>query len=152
VATSRTGRAGACPLEPAALALPYMLRIAASVGNEMEAAMVCGRLADAGIHCMQQRAGVGGRSWGPGGPRDVYVDERDLARARAVLSESVSEQELIREEEQADPVTPTGESTPAELSSQGGDLPPKSHRLLNALKRILRADSDSNAPENPFGS
>ncbi len=114
--------------------------------------MVCGRLADAGIHCMQQRGGVGGRSWGPGGPRDVYVDGRDLARARAVLSEGVSEQELIREEEQTHPITPTGESTPDELSNQGGDVPSRSHQILKALKRILRADSDANAPENPFGS
>ena len=114
--------------------------------------MVCGRLADAGIHCMQQRGGVGGRSWGPGGPRDVYVEQRDLARAHAVLSEGVSEQELIREEERAHPIMPTGESAPAELNSQGEGVPPRSHQILKTLKKILRPDSDAMAPENPFGS
>ncbi len=58
----------------------------ATAGNEMEAAMVRGRLEAAGIRSMQQLAGAGvaGRVGG-GGERDVYVAEQDLERARAAL-------------------------------------------------------------------
>jgi hypothetical protein len=77
-----------------------MLKIATSVGSDMEAAMICGRLADAGIHSMQQSSGAGGREWGVGGGCDVYVEEEDLDRAREVLNDAgVSEEELVREEE-----------------------------------------------------
>ncbi len=63
------------------------LRILTTVENEFEAAVVCGRLEDAGIRSMQQLSnrGAGGRIGG-GGARDVYVDEHDLERANEVLN------------------------------------------------------------------
>jgi hypothetical protein len=51
---------------------------------------------------MQQCSGAGGKGWGVGGACDVYVEERDLDRAREVLNaEGVSDEELLREEERA---------------------------------------------------
>jgi hypothetical protein len=83
--------------------LTAMLKIAASTRNELEAQVVCSRLAAEGIHTMLQQSGVGGaRGWGAAGACDVYVDEADLERAHDVLkTEPVSEEELIREEELA---------------------------------------------------
>jgi hypothetical protein len=62
------------------------LKIVTTAGNEMEAALVCGRLADAGIRSMQQLAnsGAGGRIGG-GGPRDIYVAAEGLDLARSTL-------------------------------------------------------------------
>jgi Putative prokaryotic signal transducing protein len=76
------------------------LKIVTTVNNDLEAAVVCGRLAEADIHCMQQPSGRGG-AWNPAGARDVYVAEKDLDRAREVLKtdEGLSEEELTREEE-----------------------------------------------------
>jgi hypothetical protein len=63
-----------------------MRTIVATASNEMEAALICGRLADAGIQAMEQLAntGIGGR-FGGGGARDVYVEEEDLEAARQAL-------------------------------------------------------------------
>jgi hypothetical protein len=63
------------------------LKIVTTVGNELEADLVCGLLADVGIHSMQQASARGGQ-WNPGVPYDVYVAEHDLERAREVLSET----------------------------------------------------------------
>ena len=52
------------------------LKIVATVANEAEAEMVCGRLSDAGIHAISQRT-IGGPEWGWSGGRYVYVDEAD---------------------------------------------------------------------------
>jgi hypothetical protein len=72
--------------------MPDELRIVASVANEFEADAVCGLLSDAGIRSMQKlsNTGVGGRVGG-GGTRDVYVAERDAARAREILEEPPQE-------------------------------------------------------------
>ena len=46
-------------------------------------------------------------------PRDIYVDERDLDRAREVLNtEAMSEDELVQAEEEAgtQPTQPKGEN------------------------------------------
>jgi hypothetical protein len=56
------------------------LKIVTTVGNEMEANLVCGVLADAGIRSMQQLCAGGGRM-GAAGARDVYVEQADLDRA-----------------------------------------------------------------------
>jgi hypothetical protein len=63
------------------------LTIVTTAGDEMEADMVCGLLADVGIHSMQRPAARGGQ-WNPGMPCDVYVAEHDLERAREVLRDS----------------------------------------------------------------
>jgi len=63
------------------------LRILTTVDNEFEAAVVCGRLEDAGIRSMQQLSnrGAAGRIGG-GGARDVYVEQQDLDRAHEALN------------------------------------------------------------------
>ena len=66
-----------------------MLKIVATAANEMEAAMISGRLSAAGIKSMQQISNEGtafGRFDG-GGSRDVYVEESELERAQGVLAD-----------------------------------------------------------------
>lgn len=81
-----------------------MNRHLASAANEFEADMIIARVAEAGIHAWPSDSGSFGRGGG-GGPRDVYVDEADLATARAALAnaESVSEAELAALSEQSSP-------------------------------------------------
>lgn len=79
------------------------LKIVATVANEAEAEMVCGRLLDAGIHAISQRT-IGGPEWGWSGGRYVYVSEEDLDRASALLESeegAISEDELARLSEEA---------------------------------------------------
>jgi hypothetical protein len=79
------------------------LKIVATVANEAEAELVCGRLSGAGIHAISQRT-IGGPEWGWSGGRYVYVDEADLGRASALLESeegSFSEDELARLSEEA---------------------------------------------------
>ena len=77
------------------------LTVVTTVNNELEATVVCGRLAEEGIQSMQRPSARQGGTWNPAGARDVCVAERDLDRAREVLQadEGVSEEELTREEE-----------------------------------------------------
>ena len=87
------------------------LEIVTTVNNDLEAAVVCGRLSEADIHCIQQPSGRGG-AWNPAGARDVCVAANDLDRAREVLkADEISEEELTREEELNEatpPSQPTG--------------------------------------------
>lgn len=79
------------------------LKIVATVANEAEAEMVCGRLSDAGMHAISQRT-IGGPEWGWSGGRYVYVDEADVDRASALLKSeegSFSEDELARLSDEA---------------------------------------------------
>jgi Putative prokaryotic signal transducing protein len=71
------------------------LRIVTTVGNEAEAEMVAERLSEAGIRHMSRTAS-GGIRLGAAAARDVYVDARELERAREVLrlDESFSDEEL----------------------------------------------------------
>ena len=77
------------------------LTVVTTVNNELEATVVCGRLAEEGIQSMQRPSARQGGTWNPAGARDVCVAERDLDRASEVLQadEGVSEEELTREEE-----------------------------------------------------
>jgi hypothetical protein len=85
------------------------LTVVATVNNELEATVVCGRLSDAGIQSMQRPSAHQGGTWNPAGARDVCVADRDLDRAREVLQadEGVSEEELKREEELTEHPTQT---------------------------------------------
>jgi Putative prokaryotic signal transducing protein len=83
------------------------LEIVTTVNNDLEAAVVCGRLSEADIHCIQQPSGRGG-AWNPAGARDVCVAAKDLDRAREVLkADEISEEELTREEELNEATPPT---------------------------------------------
>jgi len=61
------------------------LTVVTTVNNELEATVVCGLLAEAGIHSMQRPSAHQGGTWNPAGARDVCVAERDLDRAREAL-------------------------------------------------------------------
>jgi len=71
--------------------MPDELKIIFTASNEMEAAMICGVLEEAGIAAMQQLANdSAGNRIGGGGRRDVYVKADDAARAQAALAEHPS--------------------------------------------------------------
>jgi hypothetical protein len=60
------------------------LEVVAVAANEPEAALICQRLAEAGIHAIAQRT-IGGPEWGHSGSRYVYVDATDAERASNLL-------------------------------------------------------------------
>src|SRR5450759_290704 len=93
-------------------------KIVTTANNDLESAVVCGRLSEAGIHSMQQPSGRGG-TWNPAGARDVYVAAQDFDRAREVLKadEGVSEEELTREEELTE--NPTQPTQPKGMDNNG---------------------------------
>jgi hypothetical protein len=85
------------------------LKIVATANDEMQAELIMGRLSEAGIHCM----GSGGTGFQRGmtRSRDVYVNAKDLDRARAILKADeggFDEDELARLSEEA------GKRNPAE--------------------------------------
>jgi hypothetical protein len=83
--------------------MPDELKILTSVSSEAEAEMVRDRLGQAGIGALSQRA-IGGPEWGGSGARNVFVSEKDLPRAHAVLEAdagSFSDEELARLSEEA---------------------------------------------------
>lgn len=85
-----------------------MLKIVTSVSSEPEAQMICQRLSESGITAIPERS-IGGPTWGRSGAQDVYVDESDLERARALLAseaQPVSDEELARLAEEAGPAPP----------------------------------------------
>jgi hypothetical protein len=136
-----------------------MLKIVTTAGSEPEASLVMGRLTEAGIHCM-----CSGGSFGRGGVvdglaaggRSVYVEERDLARARAVLKAErggFDEAELARLSEQAGEEAARSGPSSARSDQRSTDSevePPaaeKRHGLLQRVedfakgKRAAEADS-----------
>ena len=82
--------------------VPDDLEIVTTVGNEAEAEMVAARLSEAGIRHMSRNAS-GGIRLGAAAARDVYVEARDLDRAREVLKadEGFSEEELAQLSDEA---------------------------------------------------
>jgi Putative prokaryotic signal transducing protein len=63
------------------------LKVLTTVGDEAEAAVVRGRLADAGIRSLEQASG-GVAQWNPGASIEIYVAAEDLERAHAALDVS----------------------------------------------------------------
>ena len=79
------------------------LKVAAAASNEAEAELIRERLLSEGIHAVSQRT-IGSAEWGSSGARNVYVNETDLDRARAVLEAAegaFGEDELARLSEEA---------------------------------------------------
>jgi hypothetical protein len=78
------------------------LKIVATANDEMQAELIMGRLSEAGIHCMG--SGGAGFQRGMTRSRDVYVNAKDLDRARAILHADeggFDEDELARLSEEA---------------------------------------------------
>jgi hypothetical protein len=87
-----------------------MLKIVAGAPNEPQATLIVERLAAAGITAISQLSS-GNPEFGAGGGRMVYVEERDLERARAVLETEeppFDEDELARLSEEAGKETREG--------------------------------------------
>lgn len=79
--------------------------------------MVVGDLEAAGVQATPQSSTQGRSLWGGPTPVDIYVEERDLDRAREVLdTEAMSEDELVQAEEEAatQPTQPKGENEQGE--------------------------------------
>jgi hypothetical protein len=79
------------------------LKIVTSVASEPEGELIVERLQAAGISAISQRT-IGGPEYGFSGARNVFVDPRDLERAREVLAAdegSFSDEELGRLSEEA---------------------------------------------------
>jgi hypothetical protein len=75
------------------------LKILTTVPSNAEAVMVVGDLEATGIRAMQRSSTQAIGPWGATGPRDIYVDQQDLDRAREVLNaEPMSEDELVQAE------------------------------------------------------
>jgi hypothetical protein len=79
------------------------LKLLTSVDHEPDAAILAGRLRDAGIHCIL-RPPLNALGWSAWAKRAIYVLEGELGRALAVLQDgrgSYDEQELARLGDQA---------------------------------------------------
>jgi len=73
-----------------------VIRVVATTLGEAEAEMICARLSNAGIQALYKRnIGVDLPEFGNRGHRDVYVEERDVERARELLAaQDFSDEEL----------------------------------------------------------
>lgn len=83
-----------------------MNRWVTTVGNEIEADIIVGRLTDAGIHAWT--SDVFASRTGLNHSYDIYVDDADLDAAKRVLAEAedIDEGELVRLAEEAGPTPP----------------------------------------------
>jgi hypothetical protein len=141
----------------------HYLKIVTTVGSAPEAALVCGRLTEAGIRAVQR-----GGQWSARGARDVNVEEHDLDRARAVLKADeggFSEEELARLSEEAggvdaeddSPLAPIQPNAPKGRDKQRKAGEPvatpvaKRHHVFNVLERIVWGKPNRDSPSNPFG-
>jgi hypothetical protein len=84
--------------------MPDALRSVTTASNQAEAELICSRLLqEAGIHAIAQR-NYGGPQMGGSGGRTVFVNAKDLERARQVLDTELppfSDEELARLSEEA---------------------------------------------------
>lgn len=83
--------------------MPDELKSVTTVTSFPEAELVRERLQAAGIQAISQRT-IGGPEWGFSGAHNVFVDARDLERAREVLKAnegSFSDEELGRLSDEA---------------------------------------------------
>jgi hypothetical protein len=79
------------------------LKVVRSVGSEAEANIVVSRLREDGIEAIDKGGAIADAYRGAG-PRDVYVSEKDLDRARELLKDdenAFTDEELARLSEQA---------------------------------------------------
>ena len=79
-----------------------MARYLTTASSEFEAGAIRGRLAEAGIHVLEQGS-MDERGVEFAHSREIYVDDRDLDRAKTALSsnEGFDEDELARLSEEA---------------------------------------------------
>ncbi len=77
------------------------MRLLTTVNGQPVAEIVCAQLREAGIRVVNKGYALSAER-ATFGPQDIYVEERDLDRAREVLkaAEGVSEDDLIKAEEE----------------------------------------------------
>lgn len=76
------------------------MKVASIVNSVTEAELVVGRLGEAGIVAVD-KGGVVNARFAMAGPREIYVEDEDFERAREILDEpAISEEELIKAEEE----------------------------------------------------
>ncbi|HEX4436934.1 MAG TPA: DUF2007 domain-containing protein [Solirubrobacteraceae bacterium] len=80
-----------------------MLKVVAGAANQPQADLIVGRLAEIGIAAVSQLS-LGNPEFGASGGRMIYVEERDVERARELLAVEeppFSDEELARLSEEA---------------------------------------------------
>jgi hypothetical protein len=80
-----------------------MLKVVAGAPNQPQADLIVERLAEIGIAAISQLS-LGNPEFGAAGGRTIYVEERDVERAKALLAVEeppISDEELTRLSEQA---------------------------------------------------
>lgn len=77
------------------------MRLLTTVDGQPVAEVVCAQLREAGIGSVNKGNPLSAKR-ATFGPQDIYVEERDLDRAREVLTaaEGVSEDEVVKAEEE----------------------------------------------------
>lgn len=111
-------------------------QVVATAANVAEAEMIQARLAQAGIAALYQRS-IGGPAWGPTGGQYIYVEAKDLERAREILGTAgaPSEDELIQAEEE-DAAARDARQPESEKASERPE--PKVHMIQAAIRRLTR--------------
>jgi hypothetical protein len=122
-----------------------MAKLLTTVPNGPGAELISARLREAGIHA-EIRSGPWGADAMAGGTRDIFVDDLDLDRARAVLEsdEGLSEEELVQAEEQRAAATGAQQSAPAQRGEEATASAPKRglwDRILGRSSRSSSADA-----------
>jgi hypothetical protein len=98
--------------------------------------MIRVQLAQAGIGALYQRS-IGGPAWGPTGGQYIYVEAKDLERAREILStaEVPSEDELIQAEEED---AAARRSARPEANEASESPAPKVNMIRAAIQKLTR--------------
>jgi hypothetical protein len=138
-----------------------MLALLTTAGGGTEVALLLARLRDADVPCMR------GGAEGPRGTTrralEIYVDEDNLDRARAILEEDrggFDEEELARLSDEAgrrwaqESTLAAAESASDASTDTARDVteqstPTKQHRLRHALQNLAGHEPDT--PGDPFG-
>ncbi len=121
-----------------------MLKVLRTVGDETQAAVICGRLLEAGIPCMQRPEG---RTQYTLGTCSVLVEDHDYTRAGQVLAEDYGgfdEEELARLSDQA--ARHARESIPRLARADDGVRGQR-----HWLRRFFAARRRQRTPRDPFG-
>lgn len=98
--------------------------------------MIRVQLAQAGIAALYQRS-IGGPEWGPTGGQYIYVEAKDLERAREILGTAgaPSEDELIQAEEE-DAAARQERQPESEKASESPA--PKVNMIRAAIQKLTR--------------
>lgn len=121
------------------------MKILATVGNELEASLITGRLQEAGIHSIQRSEQLPQYTIGP---YSILVEDQDYTRAREILAQDeggFDEDELARLSDQA----AEDARAHAERSAHPAASTPETAKPRHWLRRILgNRQRREQTPEN----